>query len=160
MKTKIITLMFLFSGCGAILPVHYGSKVTPQNPFPRALVKYKTLEYKQDEIRKDAKVQMWSESRLQDAMDILPIGGSLHIEIRGASVESANTEWWEYIIQDMKGRNIMRVKGEWNVPEYNQYSGWWNTDVVWIKYPITRPFKVFVIDTLHNKRFEFVVSET
>lgn len=142
----------------------YGTKIQVLENQANAEVGYKSYSSLLRELNEKSRVQMWSPSKLELEKSYLPKGGMVILRIWGTTIDSANTEWWEYIIQDVKGNLIKREKGDDGIdgiPEHTtsrRGTKWWNIDHVYIDQELFKPFKVFVIDRLSNKRSGFLIN--
>jgi hypothetical protein len=170
-KIKLISFAVLLLCCFSCVattndPVinPYGTKIHLIENQANAEVGYISYSSLLQELNEKSRVQMWSPSKLKLEKSYLPKGGKVIIRIWGTTIDSANTEWWEYVIQDVKGNLIKREKGDDGIdglPEYtvsHRGTKWWNIDTVYIDQELFKPFKVFVIDRLSNKRSVFLVN--
>jgi len=158
-------LMVLFVSCGTMLFV--GQKYTVNGTMVEVLengsksrVEYNSYGYLLSKLEQERGMQMWSEERYLTAKSCLPVGGEIFVHITGPSIGSADTKYWEYVVQTMDGVEVMRKVGEERIPRYtaSQYGvTWWNLDIISIKEKISGPFKVYVLDRLMNKRSGFII---
>lgn len=160
----LLSVAFLF-GCSSIMLVgskhsKYGSTVEVLENGANAKIEYKSYEYMLSELNEEASVQMWSEDKMQLEKSKVPSGGYILVHVSGPTIGSANTKYWEYVIQSMDGKEIFRQEGDDDIPEHttSQYGTvWWNIDGVYLRESLAGPFKVYVLDKLSNKRSGFIV---
>jgi hypothetical protein len=164
--TILFSFFIIFQSCASGLytvgskQVKHGSTVELIEYQAFATIEYKNYEYLYKKLQDDAKVQLWTSKKLESKTSILPKGGYIQVEVKGLTIDAANTEWWEYVVQTMEGEEIIRQSGEHSVPNYttSEYlTTWWNIDIISLNDKIEKPFKVYVIDKLQNKRSGFIV---
>lgn len=126
----------------------------------RCELTYKSRDFLIKELKGKAVVQLWSEGNLYDKISQLPQGGYLQIKVKGSTIGSANTKYWEYVVHSIEGEELMRKCGRDSIPNYTIWrylTVWWNIDILPINWEPKGKFKVYIIDTLLNKRSEFIV---
>jgi len=158
--------MLLISACATTMLFvgykysKYGSTVEVIENEASTRVEYQSYDYMVNDLKKRAKVKMWPQDKIDYEISHLPKGGQILVHVSGVTIGSANTMWWEYIVQTMQGNEIIRKKGANDIPEYtsSQYgTTWWNIDIIWLQNDIGGAFKVYVVDNLSNKRSGFIV---
>jgi len=161
-RLTVFSFIIFFSSCASVGSklTKYGSTVEISENQASASIKFKSHKVLYKELEENEKIQLWTKEKMESQVLLLPKGGYIIVEVRGLTIGSANTKWWEYIVQTMDGEEILRKQGEDEIPEFtsSQYgTTWWNLELLYLKDEITEPFKVFVIDKLNNKRSAFVV---
>lgn len=137
----------------------YGTEIEVVENDAEARVTYKNYKFQLNKLKNEAKVQMWSEEKLKSKISQLSKSGDLVIEVRG-NIYSANTKWWEYIVQTIDGQEIIRDQGlnrMANPPPKYSYA-WWNASYFTLPDGVVLPFKVYVINTGDNERSLFIVN--
>jgi hypothetical protein len=155
----------MFSACVTMNTVGskqitFGSTVEVLENQATARVEYKGYSVLLQELEKKSKVQMWDETKIEKEKTLLPQGGYVIVRISGYTIDSANTKWWEYIIQNREGKEILRQKGKSDVPKYNVSSSgttWWNIDIIYLKEKPKNDFTIYLIDKLTNKRSAYKI---
>ena len=138
----------------------HGSTVEVIEKAATSRVEYKSYKVLYNELQSKATLQMWDKNRIETETNQLPSGGYIIVNITGITIDAANTEWWEYVIQTIDGQEIKREKGKRNTPQFttSQYgTTWWNIDLVSLDDKVEEPFQVYVIDKLQNRRDAFKV---
>ncbi len=138
----------------------YGSSVEVIENGARTRVEYESYDYMVNDLQEKAKVKMWTQDKIDNEITRLPKGGYILVHVSGITIDAANTKWWEYIVQTMDGKEILRKRGDNDIPEYStsQYgTTWWNIDGFSLPVDVGDTFKVYVIDNLSNKRSGFIV---
>jgi hypothetical protein len=161
----VIAFVFTLSSCATMMFV--GSKQSKFGSTVELIEKgaYATIEYKSHkqllvELNSKAKNEMWSADKLNKKEHEVSPGGHVIVSVSGPTIGSANTKYWMYVVQTMDGQEILRKSGVDDIPDftYSKYgTTWWNIDVISIDKPMNSPFKVFVIDSLSEKRSGFIV---
>ena len=139
----------------------HGSTIEVIETKAKARIEYKSYKNLVNDIKKEAKLRMWSQNKINYEIQSLPKGGLILIHVSSNTIDSANTKWWEYIVLSLNGKEILRKRGSNNIPNFTtsrtSATIWWNIDVVPLTNDNSQPFKVFVIDILSNKRSGLVV---
>jgi len=155
----LLFIGIIFYSCSS-LSVKNGSAVKTIEKKARATISYKSYNFLQKSSKKQAELEMWSKDKFKKFKKSIPKGGMIVVNIEGITVDTANLEWWSYVVKDLKGNEIKRQKGEKDTPEYtvsDRGTIWWNIDIIRMEKEISSPFQVFVIDKLLKKRSSFVV---
>ena len=138
-----------------------GSTIEVIETKARARIEYSSYKKLVNDTKKNAKLRLWTQNKINSEFQLLPKGGLIKIEVFSNTIDSANTKWWEYIVLSLNGKEILRKRGSNNIPNFTtsrtSATKWWNIDVVPLTNDNSQPFKVFVIDILSNKRSGFVV---
>lgn len=160
----LLVVLMIASSCSTMFVgskhTEFGSTVEVIENQASVSIEYKSYEHLYDELLARSSVQMWTDEKLQSEASYLPSGGYLMVHVSGSTIASANTKWWEYIVQTMEGEEIYRQQGRDDIPEYttSQYgTTWWNIDCISPKIDGQGPFRVYVVDMLFNKRSGFIV---
>ena len=139
----------------------HGSTIEVIENKAKARIEYKSYNKLVNDIKKKAKLRMWSQNKINYKIQSLPRGGNILIHVFSNTIDSANTKWWEYIVLSLNGKEILRKRGSNKIPNFTtsrtSATIWWNIDVVPLTNDNSQPFKVFVIDILSNKRSGFIV---
>ena len=139
----------------------HGSTIEVIETKAKARIEYKSYKNLVNDIKKEAKLRMWSQNKINYKIQSLPRGGNILIHVFSNTIDSANTKWWEYIVLSLNGKEILRKRGSNNIPNFTtsrtSATIWWNIDVVPLTNDNSQPFKVFVIDILSKKRSGFIV---
>jgi competence protein ComGC len=139
----------------------HGSTIEVIETKAKARIEYKSYKNLVNDIKKEAKLRMWSQNKINSKIQYLPRGGYILIHVFSNIIDSANTKWWEYIVLSLNGKEILRKRGSNQIPNFTtsrtSATTWWNTDVVPLTNHNSQPFKVFVIDILSNKRSGIIV---
>jgi len=138
-----------------------GSTIEVIENKARARIEYSSYKKLVNETKKNAKLRMWTQNKINSEFQLLPKGGLIKIEVFSNTIDQANTKWWEYIVLSLNGKVIMRKPGSDTIPNYSTSRSsdnvWWDTDVLPLTNDIGQQFKVFVIDILGSKRSGFIV---
>jgi len=138
----------------------YGSTVELIESGASTRIEYKSHKQLLIELNSKAKNEMWSNEKLLNEESNIPPGGYILVHISGPTIGSANTKYWKYVVQDIEGNEIFRESGDNDIPEYtsSQYgTTWWNIDIIYLPNQMTNQFKVYVIDSLSEKRSGFII---
>ena len=140
----------------------HGSTIEVIENRAKARIEYKSYNKLVNDIKKKAKLRMWSQNKLNSEIKLLPKGGLILIHVSGNTIDRANTKWWEYIVLSLNGKEILRNRGSNSIPNFTtsrrtSATEWWNIDDLPLTNDNSQPFKVFVIDILGNKRSGFIV---
>ena len=139
----------------------HGSTIEVIETKAKSRIEYKSYKNSVNDIKKEAKLRMWSQNKINYKIQSLPRGGNILIHVFSNTIDSANTKWWEYIVLSLNGKEILRKRGSNNIPNFTtsrtSATIWWNIDVVPLTNDNSQPFKVFVIDILSKKRSGFIV---
>ena len=140
----------------------HGSTIEVIETKAKARIEYKSYKNLVNDIKKEAKLRMWSQNKLNSEIKLLPKGGLILIHVSGNTIDRANTKWWEYIVLSLNGKEILRNRGSNSIPNFTtsrrtSATEWWNIDDLPLTNDNSQPFKVFVIDILGNKRSGFIV---
>lgn len=169
MKRIVMVILLIFavtlSSCATMMIVgskisKYGSTVELIESGASTSIEYKSYNQLLIELDKKAKNEMWSADKLKIEEGRIPSGGYIIVHISGSTIGSANTKYWKYVVQTMEGEEILRKSGDDDIPEFtsSQYgTTWWNIDIVAFSKPMNKPFKVYIIDSLSEKRSGFIV---
>ena len=138
-----------------------GSTIEVIETKARARIEYSSYKKLVNETKKNAKLRMWTQNKINYEIQSLPKGGLIKVEVFSNTIDSANTKWWEYIVLSLNGKEILRKRGSNKIPNFTtsrtSATIWWNIDVVPLTNDNSQPFKVFVIDILSKKRSGFIV---
>ena len=140
----------------------HGSTIEAIETKAKARIEYKSYKNLVNDIKKEAKLRMWSQNKINYKIQSLPRGGNILIHVFSNTIDSANTKWWEYIVLSLNGKEILRNHGSNSIPNFTtsrrtSATEWWNIDDLPLTNDNSQPFKVFVIDILGNKRSGFIV---
>ena len=140
----------------------HGSTIEVIETKAKARIEYKSYKNLVNDIKKEAKLRMWSQNKINSKIQYLPRGGYILIHVFSNIIDSANTKWWEYIVLSLNGKEILRNRGSNSIPNFTtsrrtSATEWWNIDDLPLTNDNSQPFKVFVIDILGNKRSGFIV---
>ena len=139
----------------------HGSTIEVIENKAKSRIEYISYKKLVNDIKKKAKLRMWSQNKINYKIQSLPRGGNILIHVFSNTIDSANTKWWEYIVLSLNGKEILRKRGSNNIPDFTtsrtSATIWWNIDVVPLTNDNSQPFKVFVIDILSKKRSGFIV---
>ena len=139
----------------------HGSTIEVIETKAKARIEYKSYKNLVNDIKKEAKLRMWSQNKINSKIQYLPRGGYILIHVFSNIIDSANTKWWEYIVLSLNGKEILRKRGSNQIPNFTtsrtSATTWWNIDDLPLTNDNSQPFKVFVIDILGNKRSGFIV---
>ena len=118
MKLKLPTILFpflmIFQSCAPGLytvgskQVKHGSTVELIEYQAFATIEYKNYEALYKKLQDDAKVQMWSKDEIELKTSSLSKGGYIVVEVKGLTIDAANTEWWEYVVQTMRYLELLK----------------------------------------------------
>ena len=138
-----------------------GSTIEVIETKARARIEYSSYKKLVNDTKKNAKLRMWTQNKINSEFQLLPKGGLIKIEVFSNTIDSANTKWWEYIVLSLSGKVIMRKHGSDTLPNYTKsriYNNVWSdTDVLPLTNDVGQQFKVFVIDIKGSKRSGFIV---
>jgi len=137
-----------------------GSTVEVAENSASAKVEYRSPRVLEASLREKAQNELWSTDRLKYELGSIPKGGYILIHISGPTIESANPKWWEYVIHNMQGEEILRQHGENDIPEHStsQYgTTWWNIDGIPLSELMPSQFKIYVVDRLRQTRSAFII---
>lgn len=140
--------------------VKYGSTIEVLEKGAKSTIEYKGYDILYNELMSKANVQMWDEKKINQEITSIPRGGYVVVTFNASTIGAANTKYWEYVIKNLKGEEIVRKKGADVIPEFTatEYgTNWWNIEIVYINDKVTEPFNVYVIDKLMNRRDTFKV---
>lgn len=180
MKYVLILLVISASltaipACGKLMPKmlrpwpvqgeSYGGSVKSLSGDSRTHIEYASIEHLIAEKRKEADTKMWTADKYESEIQLMKKkqpGGLITLKIERITIGAANTKYFSIIIEK-DGERIMEQTGRDEIAERpssgNDY--WWNLELFPISQKVELPFKVYVIDQLGPKRFEFeVVSPT
>ncbi len=138
-----------------------GSTIEVIENKARARIEYSSYKKLVNDTKKNAKLRMWTQNKINSEFQLLPKGGLIKVEVFSNTIDSANTKWWEYIVLSLSGKVIMRKHGSDTLPNntksriYNNV--WSDTDVLPLTNDVGQQFKVFVIDIKGSKRSGFIV---
>ena len=139
----------------------HGSTIEVIKNKAKSRIEYISYKKLVNDIKKKAKLRMWSQNKINYKIQSLPRGGNILIHVFSNTIDSANTKWWEYIVLSLNGKVIMRKRGSDTLPNYTKsriYNNVWSdTDVLPLTNDVGQQFKVFVIDILRGKRSGFIV---
>ena len=138
-----------------------GSTIEVIETKARARIEYSSYKKLVNDTKKNAKLRMWTQNKINSEFQLLPKGGLIKVEVFSNTIDSANTKWWEYIVLSLNGKVIMRKRGSDTLPNYTKsriYNNVWSdTDVLPLTNEVGQQFKVFVIDIIGSKRSGFIV---
>jgi hypothetical protein len=140
--------------------VKNGSTIEVAENSASAKVEYRSPRVLEASLREKAQNELWSADKLEYEIRSIPKGGYILIRISGPTIASANPKWWEYVIHDLQGTEILRQSGENDIPEHttSQYgTTWWNIDGIPLLKPMPNKFKIYVIDRLSKSRSAFII---
>ena len=138
-----------------------GSTIEVIENKARARIEYSSYKKLVNDIKKKAKLRMWTQKKINYEIQSLPKGGLILIHVSSNTIDSANTKWWEYVVLSLSGKVIMRKLGSDTIPNFttsrSSATVWWNTDGLPLTNDVGQQFKVFVIDIIGSKRSGFIV---
>jgi hypothetical protein len=147
-----------FTGCALPQSLAHGSKID-YITIPSPSIEYESYNYLLGELEKEAEVQMFTESQRTQKRNDIPLGGEIIVHICELTIGAANTKYFTVIVEE-NGKEIIRENGRDNIPEVPRSPGgcWWNLMIVYIDKSVEHPLKVYVIDELSNKRYEYTIT--
>lgn len=107
----------------------------------------------------DSKLQMWSEERLKEEIGYLPKGGLLLFIMRRNNIRHSDPENVVMVVKDSSGADLGRYTFETKMPYKMEGVWYYNSAGVPVLEEMPKEFTVYLIDNLHNKRFEFLVKQ-
>jgi len=159
----ILLTCWAILGCSTT-PTNIGNGYTIthkiNNTFQIPLV---TIEYRdyQDVLKnmiKNIDNRLGDDEEKKEAALAIPKGGYIYVEIERATLEAANTKWFEFVILK-HGKNIYREKGKSKIPNTpSSNRRWWNVQLVPIENVINDEITFYVIDNVLGGRDEFVIK--
>ena len=104
--------------------------------------------------------KMAPDREIKRAIKELPKGGMIAVSLERRSIDSANTENFEYIIVNSNGKQVLRKKGEFDIPHSTYGEKWLNSDVIYVPYKIEIGDYItfYVIDNLYGYRDKFIIK--
>lgn len=166
-SAKIAALLALLSACSnnpflAAMGIDaQGPGVSKTKGSAWAYVTYKHPNTLHAEAIHRADNGAWSESRKKAELDRISKGGTLTIKIKGHTIESANTRWWEFVVYSPDGKEALRTSGSNNIPEYttSEYgTTWWNYQIIDLPELYNGTFRLLVVDNLSTQHAEFTIN--
>lgn len=121
-------------------------------------IDYKSNEYLQMEHSKEDSLR-----RAKTTSELISFykGGIVIVNVSDITIDAASPQYWEIIVEDMNGREIVRKQGSRGTPYYTTKDGYvkWNSAiVVGLREPIIKKFKVFVYHRIGKTQSEFIVN--
>ena len=125
-----------------------GSTIEVIETKARARIEYSSYKKLVNDTKKNAKLRMWTQNKINSEFQLLPKGGLIKVEVFSNTIDSANTKGWEYIVLSLNGKVIMRKRGSDTLPNYTKSridNVWWlDIDVFSLQNDVGRPFKKFI----------------
>ena len=72
----------------------HGSTIEVIETKAKARIEYKSYKNLVNDIKKEAKLRMWSQNKINSKIQYLPRGGYILIHVFSNIIDSANTKWW------------------------------------------------------------------
>ncbi len=157
MKKITFLLLLLLTSCG-VTQEYYGSYVyTPANN-ELAKMWYRSHKELVREIDSAAKLQMQDSAWLRKSLSHIPEYGCLFFNVNGTDRGNANPTNWDFLIQDMRGKDLQRTQGHFVIAHSpDNYPYWIANDIDTILVDIPDTFRVFAICRASNQKTDFVV---
>ena len=112
-----------------------------------------------EELKREAVVQMMTAEEFERKKNAIPLHGQMWVETIAFTLAAANPKYWSVIVEQ-NGKRVLKQDGVDSVPSFTV----WSTSTIWKDYILVslpkmqpRPFEVYVIDRLSNKRREYIV---
>jgi len=168
----LVVLLVMISGCSMNMILE-GSEITKFDATIKLVKRgegvqdifYTNYDRLIENTKKRAELEMWSEPKLDELEQMINSKnryGIIILSIGGFTIASANLDNFTYIICDMDGKELRRIRGQYNLPyySYNQYGySWFNSSIIHVPEDIGN-FKLYVINDLAGKRSEFEIYPT
>lgn len=158
MKSFFILVVLALFGCVSASSSYYDVIQWDARSYIESFVSYHgRVAY----LKRKASNELWSDQKLEQEVKQLSKESEIIVKIESYSIGSANTKYWELVIQTMDGNEIARAKGYDRIASYyppntGYHRGWWNFMLIRINAKYKPPFKLFVIDKLSNTRSQYV----
>jgi hypothetical protein len=151
-------LLLILAGCASFTGP---SSTTSYGIFGQSTsIKYISYEDLVAETDKKAETGLWSQERKQKGLDEIPLGGYIRLDVVRLSIGAADTENFEIIVFK-DGKELYRAVGRHSIPHHSVSGGhttWWNIDMFPLAAKIEKPFDVYIIDAVENKRLDFKIE--
>ena len=95
-----------------------GSTIEVIENKARARIEYSSYKKLVNDTKKNARLRMWTQNKINSEFQLLPKGGLILIHVSSNTIDSANTKWWEYIVLSLNGKVIMRKPGSDTIPNF------------------------------------------
>lgn len=131
----------------------------------RVTIEYESYSYLAKKKAYAADVQMLTTGEFEREKGLIPLGGQVVVNIKAHCIEAGNTKWFSVIVEQ-NGERILKKTGKDSIDSIprgrvNSY-GRWGTITTWHNIMIVNlpkiadgPFRVYVIDSFNNKRYEY-----
>ncbi|MFH1262477.1 MAG: hypothetical protein V1495_03395 [Pseudomonadota bacterium] len=168
MKTIPLFLLVLLLGCVAfgysssLFAESQGGKVqavsATSGGYSKTELEFRSYDSIASEIDTKAKLNLWDKAKTAAEKKWIPKGGLLMLSIERLSIEAANLKYFS-VVAVQNGKTLFREDGKESIPEVPHGDGlWWNLGGFDVPKKMTSPFTVYVVDNLHDKRYEFLVT--
>ncbi len=167
MKTylRLSALVFLLIGCTMFQFVgaqnkNSESKIEVIENGAWCDVKYKSYNMLIGELKKKSENELWTNKLFKEEKQYLPLGGQIRVTVKAYTVDAASGKYWEFVVQTLEGKEVLRKQGIESLPEYTlmEYGAvWWDINLIDLRKKILTPFKLFVIDKLMTRRSAYII---
>jgi hypothetical protein len=165
MKKLSLLLLVLFLGCSPYLKNASKCVETEHSGYGFGNESFIKIEYQSynfllNEKKKDAQLAMNSQKELDSMINLVPKGGLIVIRFSGRTIDQADPSNYEYIMQDMNGNTLKRIKGEHSIANLrgaDYYCPWYNSDVLLLSNIQAESFKFSVVSTTYTTRTSYII---
>lgn len=157
-KLLLVISFFIISCAYNNLMVGNGAKITSNEWNEGTGIVYDSYSHLIEELKKEAKLKMWSDEDFERHQKLIPIGGIIMIDIIRSTIGSANTNNFTVII--MKDElELQRYVGKSQIATpSNITESWINYLSVPVNKTMPNSFHVYIVDDLRMKRYYYKVT--
>lgn len=120
---------------------------------------YQTYNELLAESEKESKLAMLTPEDAEKKKALIPKGGYLMLYVTRSNINVANLSNFTAVIQNEAGAEIFREEFKANVPDLGAGANFVNLGLLRMNEPLPQNAKVFIVDALEQKRYEYLVKQ-